>query len=141
MRELCRNYAEEINQKKNICFRKKFTKQKRESWIFPTETLISKNEIYSRSKYRNINCHFHRFCDSVLFYRKMGYVWNKKAWNWRKIWKIIIKTMVACCCNNLIIGIFSIAKELSKRFWSSATLLTNVENLRFNFNFDKTTSP
>ncbi len=32
MRELCRNYADENNQKINIGFRKKLTMQKRENW-------------------------------------------------------------------------------------------------------------
>ena len=32
MGQLCRNYADENNQKISICFRKKFTKQKRENW-------------------------------------------------------------------------------------------------------------
>jgi hypothetical protein len=31
--DLCRNYAGNSNLKISICFRKKFTKQKRENWI------------------------------------------------------------------------------------------------------------
>jgi hypothetical protein len=43
---LCRNYADENNQKISICFRKKFTKQKRENWnlLAKTRKLESENQ-------------------------------------------------------------------------------------------------